>query len=69
MYKPIKELGQNFLIDNKVARDMVEAVTMNGETDLIEIGPGHGVLTQLLVQQDSIFQKHSLRCGVRQEII
>jgi 16S rRNA (adenine1518-N6/adenine1519-N6)-dimethyltransferase len=51
MYKPIKELGQNFLIDNKVARDMVEAVAINGETDLIEIGPGHGVLTQLLVQQ------------------
>jgi len=51
MYKPIKELGQNFLTDSRVARSMVEAVEVGNDMDLIEIGPGHGMLTELIVRQ------------------
>jgi 16S rRNA (adenine1518-N6/adenine1519-N6)-dimethyltransferase len=50
MYKPIKELGQNFLTDNRVAEGMVQSLHINGDTDLIEIGAGHGILTELIVR-------------------
>jgi 16S rRNA (adenine1518-N6/adenine1519-N6)-dimethyltransferase len=51
MYKPIKELGQNFLTDINVADGMVGALDINSGTDLIEIGAGHGILTELLVKE------------------
>ena len=51
MYKPIKELGQNFLTDPKIVESMVNALEFREGSDLIEIGPGHGVLTRLIVQR------------------
>ncbi|MBR4910185.1 MAG: 16S rRNA (adenine(1518)-N(6)/adenine(1519)-N(6))-dimethyltransferase RsmA [Clostridia bacterium] len=42
-----KSLGQNFLIDGSVAPRMA-AVAADGDTGVIEIGPGAGVLTKEL---------------------
>ena len=50
MYRPIKELGQNFLTDPKVVDTMVAAVGVGDGPDIIEIGPGHGALTRLLLK-------------------
>jgi 16S rRNA (adenine1518-N6/adenine1519-N6)-dimethyltransferase len=51
MYEPIKRLGQNFLIDKSVSRDMVEALEIKDGDYIVEIGPGHGSLTDILVDK------------------
>ncbi len=46
-----KSLGQNFLINPSVCPKMAESATENGETAVIEIGPGIGVLTAELARR------------------
>jgi len=41
-------LGQNFLVNREVAAALVAAVP-EGSGPLLEIGPGHGILTELLL--------------------
>lgn len=43
-----KSLGQNFLVDENIARKIVEAVSPSESDSLVEIGPGKGALTGLL---------------------
>ena len=49
--KPKKHLGQHFLIDLSIAARIAEAVVGHaGVSQVLEIGPGMGVLTDFLVQ-------------------
>ncbi|AMM51967.1 16S rRNA methyltransferase [Rufibacter sp. DG15C] len=49
--QPKKHLGQHFLTDLKIAQDIVEALRLpNGVKQVLEVGPGMGVLTQFLIQ-------------------
>src|SRR4030042_1205254 len=48
MYEPIKKLGQNFLSDPELASRMVGALGICDGDVVIEIGPGHGFLTEEL---------------------
>lgn len=48
-HKP--KLGQNFLVDHGVARRIVESLGDVSNRTVIEIGPGEGVLTDLLVNR------------------
>jgi len=50
MVKPKKHLGQHFLKDENIARKIVESL-LDQEQNLIEIGPGTGVLTKYLVEK------------------
>lgn len=43
-----KSLGQNFLIDDSVLDKMIAGSGINENTNVIEIGPGFGTLTQRL---------------------
>ncbi len=53
MVRPKKHLGQHFLKDKNIARKIVHALTHHRQyQQLLEIGPGTGVLTQFLVQDD-----------------
>lgn len=45
-----KDLGQNFLIDDAIAEKIVDALNLNGTETVLEIGPGIGALTEILVQ-------------------
>ena len=49
--KAKKHLGQHFLTDENIAKDIADALTENGYTDVLEIGPGMGVLTKYLLQK------------------
>ena len=40
-----KALGQHFLTDRSIARSIVGALSPGGVRDVLEIGPGTGVLT------------------------
>ena len=45
-----KKLGQNFLIDENVVRQIVEAAELNEADTVLEVGPGIGTLTQGLAE-------------------
>ena len=45
-----KNLGQNFLIDENILQKIVDAAELDKNTGVIEIGPGIGVLTQVLAE-------------------
>lgn len=44
-----KSLGQHFLHDRRVLAAIVDALELHGDETVIEIGPGRGALTDLLV--------------------
>lgn len=46
-----KELGQNFLIDSSVPRDIAALCGVDGDSCALEIGPGFGVLTHELAKR------------------
>ena len=50
MPKPKKSLGQNFLIDESVLKDIASAVAPKQKQIVVEIGPGHGELTKYLLE-------------------
>ena len=45
-----KKLGQNFLIDENVVRQIVEAAELSEADTVLEVGPGIGTLTQGLAE-------------------
>ncbi len=47
-HKPIKSLGQNFLIDKNITRKIVEALGLRPSDIVLEIGAGQGELTGLI---------------------
>ncbi|HCE56934.1 MAG TPA: 16S rRNA (adenine(1518)-N(6)/adenine(1519)-N(6))-dimethyltransferase [Prolixibacteraceae bacterium] len=51
--KPKKSLGQHFLTDQNIARKIVDSLDTEIR-DILEIGPGTGVLTQYLLQRPEI---------------
>ena len=44
-------LGQNFLVDRNIARRIVAAASIGPGDQVLEIGPGRGALTRLLVEK------------------
>ncbi len=54
--RPKKNLGQHFLIDQNIARKIVESLGATAPI-VLEVGPGMGVLTQYLIKR-SEFKLH-----------
>ncbi len=53
MVRPKKSLGQHFLIDDEVVRKLVGALSGHGNyTNVLEVGPGTGVMTKYLLDTD-----------------
>jgi 16S rRNA (adenine1518-N6/adenine1519-N6)-dimethyltransferase len=44
-------LGQRFLVDRAVLTDIVEAAELSADDDVLEVGPGPGVLTAQLAER------------------
>lgn len=51
--KPIKSLGQNFLVDQNIRRKIVEALELRNSDTVFEIGAGQGELTHLIAPKVS----------------
>lgn len=50
--RPKKHLGQHFLTDLNIAKKIADTLTLEGYENVLEIGPGMGVLTQFLLEKD-----------------
>ncbi len=51
--KPKKHLGQHFLTDENIAKKIADTLVCNNYKDILEIGPGMGVLTKYLLENES----------------
>ena len=49
-----KALGQHFLVDQGIAQRIVAALEPSACADVLEIGPGMGVLTQYLIKREDL---------------
>jgi len=49
--KAKKHLGQHFLKDENIAKKIADALTENGYNNVLEIGPGMGVLTKYILKK------------------
>ena len=49
--KAKKHLGQHFLNDESIAKDIADTLTLKGYDKILEIGPGMGVLTKYLLDK------------------
>ncbi|MDC7994786.1 16S rRNA (adenine(1518)-N(6)/adenine(1519)-N(6))-dimethyltransferase RsmA [Altibacter sp. HG106] len=49
--RPKKHLGQHFLHDTGIAKRIADTLTLEGYEQVLEIGPGMGVLTQFLLEK------------------
>lgn len=47
-----KHLGQHFLKDEHIAQKIADTLTLRGYNNVIEIGPGMGVLTKYLIEKN-----------------
>ena len=54
--RPKKFLGQHFLTDLSIARDIADTVDACEKLPILEVGPGMGVLTQYLLQKGRPFK-------------
>ena len=51
--KAKKHLGQHFLKDENIAKKIADTLSLKGYDDVLEIGPGMGVLTKYLLDIDT----------------
>jgi 16S rRNA (adenine1518-N6/adenine1519-N6)-dimethyltransferase len=51
MVKPIKHLGQNFLIDKTIISKLIKGAKLLKTDTVLEIGPGMGILTQEIAKR------------------
>ena len=49
-----KMLGQNFLIDSNISKKIVSLADIRDDEKILEIGPGRGALTELLVSKGDL---------------
>ena len=49
--KAKKHLGQHFLKDESIAKDIADTLSLQGYDDVLEIGPGMGVLTKYVLDK------------------
>ncbi len=50
-FDPSRSMGQNFLKDGNIAKKIVKAANLKSTDKVLEIGPGLGILTDLIVEE------------------
>ena len=51
---PKKKFGQNFLNDNSIATQIVDFLSTEKTKNIIEVGPGMGILTKEILKIDNL---------------
>ncbi|MDR1850532.1 MAG: 16S rRNA (adenine(1518)-N(6)/adenine(1519)-N(6))-dimethyltransferase RsmA [Mycoplasmataceae bacterium] len=52
-FNPSKKMGQNFLINEEVCKNIVDSIDFTNVDCVIEIGPGLGAITKYIVQKSN----------------
>lgn len=60
MIKPIKDLGQNFLRNDRVIQEFVKNIDIKESDIIYEIGPGEGVITKEILNNKNEFNVISI---------
>jgi len=67
--RPLKALGQNFLVDNNIIDKIVRSADIKPDDCVLEIGPGRGALTEHLARKAGrlvlIEYDHALAAGLQ----
>ena len=66
--KPKKSLGQNFLRDNTFIEKILTCTNLPNATEIIEIGPGDGALTNYLANTNKKFRGIEIDSDVADDI-
>ena len=70
--KPLKRLGQNFLINKKALNDFINACDLKKNDVVLEIGPGLGAITQEIapkVKRVIAIEKDRKMCEIMKETL
>ena len=70
MSYPKKSLGQNYLTDENISRNIVKSFNINEDDNILEIGAGQGALTKLLLQKTNnltVIELDSNNCKILSE--
>ena len=65
--RPIKSLGQNFIIQESAIKEMIDSADLNSDDTILEIGPGKGDLTQAIapkVKKLIVVEKDARLCSL-----
>ena len=46
-----KKWGQNFLVDNNLLEKIIKTIDIKKDDEILEIGPGHGALSEKIIQK------------------
>ena len=46
-----KKWGQNFLVDNNLLKKIIKTIDIKKDDEILEIGPGHGALSEKIIQK------------------
>ncbi len=68
-YKPKKRFGQNFLVDDNIARKIVKSLEISEGDAVVEIGPGQGALTKHIVNETNKFTAVEIDKVVAAELV
>lgn len=63
-HDPLKSLSQNFMIDPNILERVAEATGVGEGDHVLEIGPGPGVLTALLLERGASVRAIELDCAM-----
>jgi 16S rRNA (adenine1518-N6/adenine1519-N6)-dimethyltransferase len=68
--RPLKSLGQNFLVDNNIIDKIIYSAAVKPDDCVLEIGPGRGALTEHLARKAGrlvlIEYDHALAAGLKE---
>ena len=48
-----KKFGQNFLTSKDIVKKIIAAANINGNSEVLEVGPGNGTLTEEIIKKKS----------------
>ena len=59
-----KKWGQNFLVDNNILEKIIKTIDIKKDDEILEIGPGHGALSEKIVQKTKVLKMVEIDPGV-----
>src|SRR5690606_9240893 len=67
-FRPKKFLGQNFLVDDNIARKIVSSLNIEQGDNVLEIGPGQAALSKHLVETGCNYIADELDKGIYEKL-